>query len=147
MRHHHTARPGIDQAGRFASLPFFTENVMALIFRTMLISACLAGTVATVILSVQVPPLGYALLFLLAWQRWRGGGGSLTSHGSATLSGMFDIFRYGFLRNDGLVLGTTGYAVPPSKWQGVCMLLSLRVRSRIASRLFLAAWLGPRFSG
>jgi hypothetical protein len=112
--------------------------------RSVFLLACGVFAGGMVLIGIQFPFVPLAAAGVAAWGRLRRAYGSNWSHGSATIAGLPEIERAGLLAGDGLILGR---CLPerPSRWAAVLGLLSPRVGSEAACRMFLAAFFGTKW--
>jgi type IV secretion system protein VirD4 len=115
--------------------------------RLLLILGCVVFAWGIVAIGVQLPGIVLVVVGLAAWvkfRRWRGSGGY--AYGTARVASVLDLAKGGLLAEDGLILGRVGYTQRPSQGQAVRALLSPRLTSDLACRVFLAAFpfLGSR---
>lgn len=114
--------------------------------RLLLMIGCGVFAWVTIAIGVQLPGIVLAVVGLAAWakfRRWRGSG---YAYGSARVASVLDLAKGGMLAEDGLILGRVGYTQRPTHRQAVRALLSPRLSSDLACRVFLAAFpfLGSR---
>jgi type IV secretion system protein VirD4 len=117
---------------------------MALFCRLTLIFACWVVAFNSARLGRAYYPLVFLTAAFLAWRglrTWRGG----WAHGTARVATLWEMMRAGMLTGSGLVIGRAGLAARPGRLEAVRALLSPRVPSAIAARIFLAAFVSPRF--
>jgi hypothetical protein len=116
----------------------------AFLCRLALIAACGGVAYALVKLGSRLPAVGLILLAYVAWKWFPRRRGSSWSHGTATTASLVQIERAGLLSDQGLILGRV---IPekPSKWSAICGLISPRLGSEAAVRLFLGSFFGRRW--
>jgi type IV secretion system protein VirD4 len=113
--------------------------------RVVLILGCFVFALGFVAIASQFPALIMVAAVAAVWARlrWKGSG---YAYGTARVASVADLARGGLLAKDGLILGRVGYTRRPSGGQAVRALLSSRLASDVACRVFLAAFpfLGSR---
>lgn len=117
--------------------------------RVTLMAACGCFLLGAAIVGLRLP--GFALLALaglVAHKRRRDRQNAGYAHGTARLAEFRDLHENGLLGDgDALILGRAGYTAPPSRWYAVrTLFLAPRSESALAVRVFLAAFLGRRWS-
>ena len=118
---------------------------MASLCRLVLLLAAWVTAINVVALGWRYHPLGLIVIGGLIWRRlgrWRGSG---YAYGTARTASLGELARQGMLAGRGLIIGRVGQLNTPTRWQGLKALLSPRIRSPLAVRLFLAAWVSPCF--
>ena len=118
---------------------------MATLCRTVLLLAGSALAAGVAILGLQYPFLVLLMVGGAAWRRMNAWRGSLASHGTARLAGLFDLV--GMLGERGLILGRASYIGPPTKWQALRCLLSPRIPSAFACCMAFAGFFGRAYHG
>jgi type IV secretion system protein VirD4 len=119
-------------------------KLLAFLSRLVFIVACGVFALGGILIGVRFPSVALALAVWTAWRRMRRGYGSGWSHGQATTANMQVTERGGLLDDHGLILGRCLPDIP-SKWTAVRALLSLRVSSDTACRMFLAAFFSRKW--
>jgi type IV secretion system protein VirD4 len=109
--------------------------------RIMLVLACFLTACGMALLVLRFPFAFLLALAFCAWRRFRNGGGSSWTHGTATVASLTDMARGGLLADTGLILGRV-IAEEPSRWQAMAGLLSPGLGSDMACRQFLGAFFG-----
>ena len=123
---------------------FFTDLWSALCRLCLLVSVgiCLAGLVAMI---CRFPLPGLVLCLGVLWRNI-GRPAVSTNYGSASTASNLLLEREGMLGRDGLILGRC-LPEKPSKRRAALALLNPRVRSELAVRLLLAAFLHRSWAG
>ena len=120
-------------------------RLLAFPTRMLLIAASGLFALGLLLIGLRFPYLLLLIACVAAWRRLRRWRGSAWSHGSAAVASHADIDRGGLLAEDGLILGSC-LPEKPSKRAALLALLSPRVRSGSAVRLFLAAFFSRRWT-
>jgi type IV secretion system protein VirD4 len=116
--------------------------------RLMLVLALLVFTLAAVFVCVQFPIVGLLVLGGAAWKRGRPLHQLGTTFGTARFASLKNIYRSGLRQpSGGVIVGRASLAEQPSKWQAIRFLLSPRISSAEACRLFASAFWQRRDSG
>ena len=123
---------------------------MSAIYRGLMATACLLLMLAAAVAAVRFPVLIGLVIAGWAWlgrRRWLGSG---YSHGTARAMTVDEIRKNGLLSGDdgcGLIMGTSAYADPPSRWQAMRMLFNPLIGSATACKLMAAAFWGRTHGG
>jgi type IV secretion system protein VirD4 len=106
--------------------------------------ALIAGLI---LIACLFPAAGLLMAGVAAFGKLRGWRGSGWAHGTARLATVNDLFEGGLLDGEGLILGRTGYAAPPTRMQAFkALFLAPREQSAAACRLFLSRIFGPKWA-
>jgi type IV secretion system protein VirD4 len=119
----------------------------ARILRTLLMMACSCVAFGLFMLGIRVPVVFLVVAAGMAWHKARRVAGSAWSHGTARVSGLFDVIRNGMLGQRGVILGTSEIMQRPSLRQGISALWSSSYPPDLACHLFLLALGGRRWAG
>ncbi len=122
-------------------------RILALLLRVWLLIVSVITAASLAIASICYPALGLIAAAIIVFRRFRGRRGSGYAHGTARSGDFSDLLSRGLLGDGGtrMILGRAGFIDPPGKLQAVRALLSHRIPSALACRLFLAAFLGPKW--
>ena len=121
------------------------QKLVAFVCRVLLVLACIAAAVAGLGIAWLLPAAGTVLLLAFIWEKARPKRSAGTAYGTARPSSFMDLVRYGFLGDDGLILGRAGWSQPPNIGQALAALFSPAVSSRIAcGMLFGKRWCGEQ---
>lgn len=112
--------------------------------RLLLVLAVCLVCVNLLGLGLRYPGLLLILIGFVAWKRINGQEPG-DSHGSARASGFGELWRHRLLGSEGLIMGTGGYIEPPG-WKEAVRALFSPLPPRLACQLFLAGFLGRRWS-
>jgi type IV secretion system protein VirD4 len=119
----------------------------AIFLRRLLMVGMGGLSVGLILLVILFPTAGLLMAGIAALGRFKGWRGSGWAHGTARLASEMDLFEGGLLDEDGLILGRAGYTAPPTRPQALRALFRApRERSEAACRLFLATFLGRKWS-
>lgn len=121
------------------------KHPLASTVRLLLVLAVAAIALNLLALAVRFYIVAVVLLGFAAYRqltRYRGSG---KAYGSARASEFFDLLAAGLLSDDGLLMGDCGYIDPPNRADGLKALFS-PLPAPLACKLFLAAWLSPRWA-
>ena len=116
------------------------RSLWATLIRLLLLLAGALYAFCAARLGLQFPAAGCIVLATAAWRICRPRWQSTYSFGSARVSDLFDLLSGRLLCERGLILGRVGNIAPPPKGEALRALVSIRMPSEWAVRIFFAAF-------
>lgn len=113
-----------------------------MLIRAILLLACWIVAIHAVTLCLRYQWPGVLIPAYLLWRRRRFRRGGY-AYGTARMANLAELCRRHMFSGRGLLIGRAGWCDKPTKGQAIRALLSPRIRSDLAVRLFLAAFISP----